>query len=273
MPRGDPFPARTVKLLGGVDAALFGAITSKPMKAAAASSAPSSAGKDSSTARRSSGCGSSSTSTLPAPVQGLSRQSAELPRGDRHRRLPREHRGPVRRRRVLARTGGAGGDARQRSRTLGLRRLAPAEYAISCKINTRKGSARIARAAFEFAREKGVGKSRSSTRQRGPRDRWTVPRRGAEVARDYPEIVMDDANIDAIRMWLLKNPFNYDVLVAPNLYGDIVSDLARRWLADWDSELGEHRGEARRVRAHPRLRAKHAASTRRIRSPPSSPPG
>ena len=36
---------------------------------------------------------------------------------------------------------------------------------------------------------------------------------------------MDDANIDAICMWLLKNPFNYDVLVAPNLYGDIISDL------------------------------------------------
>jgi hypothetical protein len=36
---------------------------------------------------------------------------------------------------------------------------------------------------------------------------------------------MDDANIDAMTMWLLKNPFNYDVLVAPNLYGDIISDL------------------------------------------------
>jgi isocitrate/isopropylmalate dehydrogenase len=37
---------------------------------------------------------------------------------------------------------------------------------------------------------------------------------------------MDDANVDAICMWLLKNPLNYDVLVAPNLYGDIISDLA-----------------------------------------------
>jgi 3-isopropylmalate dehydrogenase len=36
---------------------------------------------------------------------------------------------------------------------------------------------------------------------------------------------VDDANIDAMTMWLLKNPFNYDVLVAPNLYGDIISDL------------------------------------------------
>jgi 3-isopropylmalate dehydrogenase len=36
---------------------------------------------------------------------------------------------------------------------------------------------------------------------------------------------LDDANIDAMTMWLLKNPFNYDVLVAPNLYGDVISDL------------------------------------------------
>jgi isocitrate/isopropylmalate dehydrogenase len=46
-----------------------------------------------------------------------------------------------------------------------------------------------------------------------------------DVARQYPEIEVDDANIDAITMWLLKNPFNYDVLVAPNLYGDVISDL------------------------------------------------
>jgi isocitrate/isopropylmalate dehydrogenase len=45
------------------------------------------------------------------------------------------------------------------------------------------------------------------------------------VAKGYPEIEMDEANIDAMCMWLLKNPFNYDVLVAPNLYGDIISDL------------------------------------------------
>jgi isocitrate/isopropylmalate dehydrogenase len=45
------------------------------------------------------------------------------------------------------------------------------------------------------------------------------------VAQDFPQIPMDDANVDAIGMWLLKNPFSYDVLVAPNLYGDIISDL------------------------------------------------
>ncbi len=47
-----------------------------------------------------------------------------------------------------------------------------------------------------------------------------------EVHQDYPDIEMDDANVDAICMWLLKNPENYDVLVATNMFGDIVSDLA-----------------------------------------------
>ena len=47
-----------------------------------------------------------------------------------------------------------------------------------------------------------------------------------EVAKDYPDIDFKDANIDAMCMWLVKNPFDYDVLVAENLFGDIISDLA-----------------------------------------------
>ena len=46
-----------------------------------------------------------------------------------------------------------------------------------------------------------------------------------DAAKDFPDVALDDANVDAMCMWLLKNPFNYDVLVAPNLYGDIISDL------------------------------------------------
>ena len=45
------------------------------------------------------------------------------------------------------------------------------------------------------------------------------------MGKEYTDITMEDANVDAMTMWLLKNPQNYDVLVAPNLYGDIVSDL------------------------------------------------
>jgi 3-isopropylmalate dehydrogenase len=47
-----------------------------------------------------------------------------------------------------------------------------------------------------------------------------------EVAKDFPNIPAWEANIDAICMWLLKKPQEYDVLVAENMFGDIISDLA-----------------------------------------------
>lgn len=101
------------------------------------------------------------------------------------------------------------------------------EYAISCKINTRKGSERIVRAAFEFAKEHGRKKVTIVHKANVVRATdglfFDIAK---EVAKDYPEIQWDDANIDAMTMWMLKNPDNYDVMVAPNLYGDIISDLA-----------------------------------------------
>jgi 3-isopropylmalate dehydrogenase len=100
------------------------------------------------------------------------------------------------------------------------------QYAISVKINTRMGSERIVRAAFEYARKNGRRKVTVVHKANVVRATDGLFLETArEVARDYPEIQMDDANIDAMCMWLLKNPHNYDVLVAPNLYGDIISDL------------------------------------------------
>lgn len=100
------------------------------------------------------------------------------------------------------------------------------DYAISCKINTRKGCERIIRAAFEFA-------SKNNRKKLTVVHKANVVRAtdglflevAKEIAESYPNIQMEDANIDAMTMWLLKNPHNYDVLVAPNLYGDIISDL------------------------------------------------
>ena len=46
-----------------------------------------------------------------------------------------------------------------------------------------------------------------------------------ELAKKYPGIQADEANIDAICMWMFKNPQDYSVLVAENMFGDIVSDL------------------------------------------------
>jgi isocitrate/isopropylmalate dehydrogenase len=104
--------------------------------------------------------------------------------------------------------------------------LAPDDYAVSCKINTRRGSERIVRAAFEFARTHGRRKVTIVHKANVVRATDGLFLETAhEVARAYPDIAVDDANVDAITMWLLKNPMNYDVLVAPNLYGDIISDL------------------------------------------------
>jgi len=106
------------------------------------------------------------------------------------------------------------------------RDLAADTYAVSCKINTKSGSARIVRAAFEFARKFHRKKVTIVHKANVVRATDGLFFEAAKfVAADFPEIRMDDANIDAMTMWLLKNPFNYDVLVAPNLYGDIISDL------------------------------------------------
>ncbi|TAK98082.1 MAG: isocitrate/isopropylmalate dehydrogenase family protein, partial [Verrucomicrobia bacterium] len=105
-------------------------------------------------------------------------------------------------------------------------KLPPDQYAVSCKINTRAGSERIVRAAFEFARKfkrKKVTVVHKANVVRATDGLFLECAKS--VAKEFPEIQMDEANIDALTMWLLKNPFNYDVLVAPNLYGDIISDL------------------------------------------------
>ncbi len=102
----------------------------------------------------------------------------------------------------------------------------PRDAAISLKINTRKGCERIIAAAFEYA-------SKHKRKKVTCVHKANVVRMTDglfletfyEMAKEFPGVSTDDANIDALTMWLLKNPFNYDVLVAPNLYGDIISDL------------------------------------------------
>ena len=104
--------------------------------------------------------------------------------------------------------------------------LAPDQWAISCKINSRKGSERIVRAAFQFARDhrrKKVTVVHKANVVRATDGLFLEAAR--RIAASFPGIAWDHANVDAMAMWLLKNPLNYDVLVAPNLFGDIISDL------------------------------------------------
>ena len=101
------------------------------------------------------------------------------------------------------------------------------EFAITCKVNTRKGCERIIRAAFEYAKTHGYPKVTVVHKANVVRaTEGMFLEIGKRIAREYPGIAMDDANVDAITMWLLKNPASYSVLVATNLFGDIISDLA-----------------------------------------------
>jgi len=50
-------------------------------------------------------------------------------------------------------------------------------------------------------------------------------RTAREVAKNYPDIKLYEANIDAMCMWLIKNPLDYSVIVTSNMFGDIISDL------------------------------------------------
>jgi isocitrate/isopropylmalate dehydrogenase len=101
------------------------------------------------------------------------------------------------------------------------------EIAVSTRIMTRSACARIVKAAFEFARKH---KRRSVTLVEKPnvlRETGGLMLDTArEIAQGYPDVRFNEANVDAMCMWLVKNPQDYDVLVAENLFGDIISDLA-----------------------------------------------
>jgi isocitrate/isopropylmalate dehydrogenase len=102
----------------------------------------------------------------------------------------------------------------------------PPEAAISIRSVTRDGSRRIVRAAFEYAVRHHRRKVTAVHKANVLRATCGVFLEAAqEIAKEYPQIEFDTANVDAICMWLIKNPANYDVIVTTNLFGDILSDL------------------------------------------------
>ena len=226
---GEALPERTVELLKRCDAALFGAITSKPAREAEAELAPNLQGKglvyrspivrmrqmfDLYTCLR---------PCLAYPGNPLNyrdgvdlvvfRENTEdLYAGVEFTPVPDALRATLSElSKPFAHFGELAGD----------------DYAVTCKINSKKGCERIIRAAFEYAKKHGYPKVTVIHKANVVRaTEGMFLETGKRVARDYPGIQMDDANIDAICMWLLKNPENYGVLVATNMFGDIVSDLA-----------------------------------------------
>jgi 3-isopropylmalate dehydrogenase len=101
------------------------------------------------------------------------------------------------------------------------------EVAIQESINTRKGVERLLRYAFEAARKRGgrkkltlCGKTNVLTYAWGL---WN--RTFAAIAPEYPDVKTDYAHVDAICMWMVKNPEWFDVIATDNMFGDIITDL------------------------------------------------
>jgi 3-isopropylmalate dehydrogenase len=104
----------------------------------------------------------------------------------------------------------------------------PAEQmALSTRIMTEKACTRILRRAFEYARSH---KRKSVTIVEKPNVLRETGGFILDIARkmskEFTDVDFWEANVDAMAMWLVKNPQDYDVLVAENLFGDIISDLA-----------------------------------------------
>jgi 3-isopropylmalate dehydrogenase len=101
------------------------------------------------------------------------------------------------------------------------------ELAISLRIITRRASRNIVTDAFEFARKHNKPSVTVVEKPNVLRETSGLfVRTAREVAKNYPDIQFYEANIDAMCMWLLKNPEDYSVLVTSNMFGDIISDLA-----------------------------------------------
>lgn len=99
------------------------------------------------------------------------------------------------------------------------------DMAISTRIVTRNASQRIIRAAFEYAKKFGYTNLTLCEKPNVLRETSGMMFKVAkEIAKDYPRIALWDTNIDAQMMWLTKNPETYGVIVAENMFGDIISD-------------------------------------------------
>lgn len=107
------------------------------------------------------------------------------------------------------------------------------ELAIDTSVITRKGSERIIRRAFETARSRHRGAPEDGLKRVTCVDKANVLRGSQffratydEIASGFPGIERDYAYVDAMTQWLVRSPEHYQVVVAPNMMGDIITDLA-----------------------------------------------
>jgi isocitrate dehydrogenase (NAD+) len=99
------------------------------------------------------------------------------------------------------------------------------DLAVSLRIITRPAARRIVTAAFEYAKRRRFKAVTICEKPNVVRETSGMMEETAkEVQKNYPDIQLWSTNIDAQLMWLNKNPEDYNVIVASNLFGDILSD-------------------------------------------------
>jgi 3-isopropylmalate dehydrogenase len=101
------------------------------------------------------------------------------------------------------------------------------DLAISTRIFTRKGCQRILKASMEYAKDFNYPTVTVVEKPNVIRETsGLMVREARKMIQKYEGIELWETNIDAMAMWLVKNPENYGVLVSSNMFGDIVSDLS-----------------------------------------------
>ncbi|TVQ31948.1 MAG: isocitrate/isopropylmalate dehydrogenase family protein [Phycisphaeraceae bacterium] len=224
---GDPLPERTIKTLKETDCALFGAITSKPRDEANDELDPSLKGKGLS---------------YFSPIVKL-RQMFNLHTNMRPCKAypgnPLNYRDDIDQVVFRENTEGSYGGVEffplpeEVYTALCLNpKMKPWKdkgldnIALSTRIMSKQGCESICRQALDYA--KNNGRKRVTLVEKPNVLRETgglITRVFRELSKGYGDLWTDEANIDAICMWMFKNPQDYDVLVAENMFGDIISDL------------------------------------------------
>lgn len=225
---GDPLPQRTIQLLKETDCCLFGAITSKPKEEADIELTPELHGKG---------------YIYFSPIVRL-RQEFNLRTNLRPCKAypgnPLNYRDDIDLVVFRENTEGLYSGVEFNPVPLSLKeqllklhtkmekfeKVSERDIALSCRIFTRQACQNIVRDSFEYARKYGYPSVTVVEKPNVIRETsGLMIREARKVAAEYPEIELWEANIDAMCMWLLKNPRDYGVLVSSNMFGDIISDL------------------------------------------------
>jgi len=225
---GNPLPDRTIKVLKETDCCLFGAITSKPKEEAEKELAPELKGKGyvySSAIVRLRQEFKLHTNLRPCKAYKgnplnyrddinlvVFRENTEgLYSGVEFHPLPKEVMDSL---------------LKNHPKMKRFKETPLEDIALSCRIFTRKACQSIVRQGFEYAKK--FNRNSVTVIEKPNIIRETsglMIREARKISQEYPGIELWETNIDAMCMWLVKNPEIYSVLVSSNMFGDIVSDL------------------------------------------------